>query len=720
MLSPGLLSLKKTNSGNDFLFSACDFLQASGTITTLTENGCVLTSLEEKSLYVDKKGIFEGKSKILSAEYINETIYISTDTLIQLGYQVSVDTTEMVIQISHSSGLPIDKKNALLSENVIGKTRETKMSSTRENLSFNRFQLEGYTSPSRKGSAIEGDFDVATGEFIFKQCDEICLSYINWKKTWKKKGHKFDLYLGYYDLFYFPGKWQRLKSAAIVEVNKKATKQRFSLDYAATTDYFIYRNGILVRRGRGSIKDIEIDLSEENYFSQYTVKVIDRNGRIQTFDLYNGLGLLDPGDYSLTGGYDSTRYTFINGQIGLIKNFNVMGGVVNSPTDEKKHITKRAKFSLKHLRFEAGELTDQFNNAENYYEQGELSYSNLAYIYNRRKDILEERDNTQHTALFTPNGALLQIQHRIRDKNFFENEYLFGKQIFEYFLYLRYVKYSDNNERQGINVSGARDNLNYDIGTYQYLKQIGYFALLSGMKKKWRFTGNLDTRPGLTSLTSRIDWIHFNKNIYSTIKHQLGTTEVGLGFVYSFFPVHYNLDLKKHAQSLVMMEIFLDQNGNGIRDVEDKPLNGIQGTLISKNNRRQTDASGKMYFEIDSSYTSVIFSFDEGSFKEMHYLPPKENIRLEISPRKVNNFQIPIKINGIMLLNCSTEEVVKNLRIEKDDKTLHSYSTCSTPIVLDQLAPGEYILRYSKNKKIRKRKIHIDKKRHYFRDINLD
>ncbi len=712
LLSPGLLSLKKGNSGQEYLFSACDFFQISGAITTLTDQGCVLTTLDDKQFYINDKGGYEGTKKIFSVFYKDETSYITIADLVSLGYSISVDQSEMLISISHASGLPIDKKNGLLSETVIGKQKEIKLTSPRETFSFNRFQLEGYSSKSRQGTLVEGDFDVATGEFIFKQCDEICLNYVNWSKRWKKKGHNITVSAGNYDLFYFPGIWKRLQNSAVVEVNKKTSRQKFSLNYGQTTDYFIYRNGLLIRRGRGSLQDVEIDLSEENYFSQYTVKVIDPNGRIQTFDLYNGLGLLESGDYSFTGGYDAKNYSFANAQYGITRNLNVLGGTFNSK--EKKYLIKRAKISFNHINFEAGELTDQYDSRQNSFEQGEVNYSSLAYIYNHKNDRVFERDNVQHTLLFSPASTLMQFQHRIIDEAFFENEFLIGRQVKDFFVYGKHIKYSNNIEKQSINISSSNEYLNYDLGISSPMEKPGYFALLSGTRKRWRFTTNMDIRPGINTIGSRLDYSIKNKNIYSTFKHINSASEIGVGLVYSFFPENYDLDIKKQAQSLIMLNIFLDINENGQRDAEDIPLVGIGGSLINKNNYKTTDTTGKIYFEVDSNYSSVIFSFDEGSFKEMYYLPPKKNLKLEIASRKVNSFDIPIKINGVVLLDCSPEVNLKNLSIYRGTEKVHSMSRCISPVVLDNMKPGQYEARFKLNKEKKSKAFSISKQDNYF------
>lgn len=717
LLSPGLLSLKKNNSGQEYFFSACDFFQFSGAITASSDSGCLITTLDDRQLFINAKGGFEGKKKIFSVLYENETPYIAQENLTALGYSINIESVEMLVSINHKAGLPVDKKNQLLSEPIIGKQKEIRLNNPRENFHFNRVSTELYTSPHRKGSVVEGDFDLLGGELIAKNCDVLCLNFINWTRRWRKNGTTYSFYAGNYDAFYFPGKYDRLKEAAVVEVNSKSTRQKFSLDYGATTDYFIYRNGALVRRGTGSISDIEIDISEENYFSNYTVKVIDQNGRIQDFDLYTGLGLLDTGDYSFIGGADRQGYALANAQVGLSSHLNIFGGYVDTGKDQR--FIKRAKTSFRGIRGEIGELTNTDSDRLNSYEQAEANYGGFAYIYNHRDDLQEDRDNKQHTFLYTPSGALLQFQHRINDNSYFDNEFLFGKQIRDLFVYARHTKFSTNKELQSINVAGIYSGINYDIGTLGPWETPGVFALINARKGRWATTANVDKKSSGTTLTTRLDYTYKNISLYSNYKQSSAAKEVGVGFIFSFFPTHYEIDLKKQAQTVVVLKVFLDQNGNGILDPEDTPLQGIKGTLSSRNNASKTDQNGQIYFELNSSSRSAIFSFDESSFKEMYYLPMKENIRLDISPRKVNEFDVPIKINAVVLLDCDHETKIKDLKVYHEAEIIYESSSCTTPLVLDRIKPGNYKASFRRGKQRKKKNFVLTRENKYFHDIQF-
>lgn len=679
--------------------------------------GCLITTIEDRQLYIGKDGVFEKDKKISSVLYLDGTAYVSEATLTTLGYSINVDSSEMLVSIGHSKGLPIDEKNQLLSEAILGKPKEIRFKSKRDNFSFNRFNLEGYTSPIRKGSLVEGDFDLLGGELIARNCDAICISFYSWSRSWTFKKHNYKASLGNYDFFYFPGRFDRLKEAATIEVNRKATRQKFSLDYGATTDYFIYRNGALIRRGTGSLRDIELDISEENYFSNYTVKVVDRNGRIQEFDLYTGLGLLSGGDYSLLGGADRNGYAFTNAQVGVTSQINVFGGFLDNGKEQL--ITKRGKTSWQFLRLEAGELSDTQNNRQNSYEQAEVSLFNTAYIYNHRDDVRERRDNKQHTFLATPAGGLIQFQHRINDDTAFENEYLLGKQIKDFFVYGRHTKSSDGSEVQAINVAGIYNFINYDIGTFGPWETPGFFALASARKGRWAGSANADVRPDVTTITTRIDYNLKNKNLYATYRNRDDSQEVGVGVVYSFFPSHYDLDLKRPARTVVILNVFLDLNGNGIKDPEDHPIKGVAGSLINKKNVQKTNENGVFFFEVDGSYQSVVFSFDEASFKEMYYLPTKENLRLDLNARKVNAYSIPIKINAMVLLDCDKETKVRDLKVYAGEEVVYQSSSCVSPVVLDGLKPGNYRASFKRQDARKKKSFVLNTGNKFFHDIQF-
>lgn len=717
ILSQGLIALKQNNSGNDFFLAACDFFQASGAITATSDSGCLITSIDDRQLYISKDGVFEGSKKLFNVLYLDENFYIATENLISLGYSITIEASEMLVSISHAKGLPVDRKNQLMSEAVLGKQKEIRFKSSRDKLSFNRFSLEGYTSPTRKGSVVEGDFDLLGGEVIARNCDALCLSFYRWSRQWKTKRHSYTVYAGNYDSFYFPGRFDRLKESAVVEINKKSNRQKFSFDYGATTDYFIYRNGVLIKKGSGSLRDIEIDLSEENYFSNYTIKVIDKNGQIQEFDLYSGMGLLSAGDYSLTGGVEREGYSFATTQLGLTNNINASGGYIDNGREQL--VIKRAKTSWRRLRLEAGELTNTDNQRQNSYEQGEIGLFNTAYIYNHRNDVAESRDNKQHTFLMTPTGGLLQFQHRIIDDNNFENEYLLGKQIKDFFVYGRHIKYTNDTERQTLNVAGLYDWINYDVGTFGPWKTPGFFALASGRKGRWGGSANLDIKPDNTTVTTRADYTYKNKSLYLTFRQRDDEREVGVGVVFSFFPSHYDIDLKRQARTVVILTVFLDENGNGLKDPGELPLKDIKGALTTRQSLQKSSDEGKFFFEVDSNYQTTVFYFDESSFKEMHYLPTKENIRLDLNPRKVNSFEIPIKINGVVLLDCDSDTKIKDLKLFNENEVVYQSSTCVTPIALDRLKPGNYRASFRRDGKRKKKSFVLGKDKNYFHDIQF-
>ncbi len=717
LLSPALLALKKENSGDDFLLSGCDFFLATGASVTFTEKGCLIETIDEKKLYLKHTGLFDGNKRLSKGVLFDDVLYLKQSTLEKIGYLIKFDKSEMLLSVDHTFGLPIDKKNQLMDEIVSGTKKEKTLFIPRSNYNFNRFNFDGYHSPSRTGSLIEGDFDLLGGEFVFKECDEICLSFLNWSREWRYKNHTYNLSAGNYDYFYFPGKYQRLKKSLVLEINKKNLRQKFSLNYGKITDYFIYRNGVLIRRGRGSLKELELDLSEENYLSNYTVRFIDTSGRIQTYDLYNGLGLLGRGDYSFSvGGADKT-YAFANTQLGLSQYFNVFGTAITS--GEKKYIVKRAKTAFENFQFEVGELVNEQGLQDSTFEQGDLSFFDFNYLFNHRKDNLRSRDNKLHTLLFTPSSNILQFQHKITDNKFFENEMLAGRQVRDYFIFLKYTKFSNGSDRHGVNISTSSYYFNIDLGVSSPWDYPSYYALISGSKDRIRYTANLDVSKIQHSFGSRLDYVLRDKNLYSTFKASGNSSEIGIGIMYSFFPDAYALNLNRQSQSIVLMNIFLDLNNNGLKDPEDSPLSGVKGSLITKQNHKTTDESGKMYFEIDGNYNSVVFEFDESSFKEMHYLPPDQNIKLKLNARKVNSFDIPIHVNGVLLIDCSKMSRIRNVKLFKDDKILKEYPVCTGPLIIEQLDPGVYNLFFEKKNNIFKKRCSLNVENRYFKSVDL-
>ncbi|HLT23029.1 MAG TPA: hypothetical protein VKZ84_06290, partial [Bacteriovoracaceae bacterium] len=682
LLSQGLLSLKKTNSGESYLLPICDFFQSSGAVTVSTDTGCIINTIDYGQVFVDKNGIFKEGKKIIEVNSVDDTSYLPFEHLRTFGYEVEIDSSEMLVIISHKEGLPIDRRNNLLSQHILGKEHELALESRRSNFDFNRILLEGYTSKTREGSILQTDFDLLTGELIMRRCDKICLDYLRWSKEWRFDNTQYNLYLGNYDNFYFPGKWNRLQNTAVLEINRKSSRQSFTLNQGPITDYFIYRNGVLIRKGSGSLTDIDLDLSEENYFANYTVKVIDKDGQIKTYDVYNGLGLLKSKDFSLTIG-GKNKYLFSNVQLGITENFNIYASFINEANQNL--FVKKAKVNFTNFRAEVGELTDQTNKRWGNYEQAEVNYKGFAYQINHNHDVSLSRNQINHTVLYTPPNGLLQFQHRSMNDISFENEILFGKQISRVFAYGRYINFSDGRTRKAINLSGSIDLLNYDIGPYLYKDKLGFFALLTGRVEKLSVSSSLDLNSEMPTSSTRVDYNLNNKSIYATYRSSKIESEVGIGFVYSLFPKFYDLPLKRPANSVVQIRLFLDENANGTLDEDETLLENLGGYIFNNKNVAYTDKSGKLFFELSESYETVTFFLEESSFNKMYLLPSKDGYRLKVQSRKVNQFDVPIAINGVILISCDKDLNVSQVEITQEGKSIYSGSKCSTPVVLDKM-----------------------------------
>lgn len=666
---------------------------------------------------MDSKGVFRDEKKIAGILNIDEVSYLDQEQFKTFGYQIDIDSAEMLVIVSHKDGLPIDRKNDLLSQHVQKKDNEFSLTSKRSNLSFNRMHIEGYTSKTREGSILEGDFDLLSGELIMRRCDKICLDYLRWSKQITKEDTQYNFYLGNYDNFYFPGKWRRLQNSAVLEINRRSTRQSFTLNQGPITDYFIYRNGVLIRKGSGPLINIDVDLSEENYFANYTVKVIDKDGQIKTYDIYNGLGLLQSKDYSITLGGAQSKYLFSNAQFGISENLNIYASFINE--SGKNLFVKKAKVNFSNFRAEVGELTDQANKKWGNYEQAEVNYKNLAYQISHNKDLTLSRNQLNHTVLFTPPNGLIQFQHRSMNNISFENEVLFGKQIFKVFTYGRYIKYSDGRTRKALNVSGSFDLLNYDIGPYIYKEKLGFFALASGRIDRYSLSSSLDFNSDMPTSSTRVDYNFHNKSIYATYRSSKIESEVGVGFVYSLFPGHYDLPLKHPANSVVQIRLFLDENGNGLFDKGELPLEDLGGYIFNSKQISYTDKNGRFFFEVSDSYETVTFYLEESTFDKMHLLPSRDGYRLHIQPRKVNQYDIPIGINGVILVSCDSSLKVSQIEITKGDKVIYSGSKCTMPVVLDKIASGEFNVKYFKQGISYKSQFNINKDNNFFFDLDF-
>ena len=73
----------------------------------------------------------------------------------------------------------------------------------------------------------------------------------------------------------------------------------------------------------------------------------------------------------------------------------------------------------------------------------------------------------------------------------------------------------------------------------------------------------------------------------------------------------------------------------------------------------------------------------------------------------------------MILLECSSETVIKNLVVTKDDEVIQSVSSCNTPFVIDRLRPAKYQVKYTKNGVIKKRSFTLKKENNFFHDFEF-
>lgn len=624
----------------------------------------------------------------------------------------------MIIMVDSKHTLPIDRRNQLSSQSVRKEKGQDQLSNTRSFLKWNRFITEGQLAKRRSGHYIQNDFDLLSGELITRKCDYICQNYYRWTKSFEINDHQMNVSYGNFDYSYYPSRWDRLSSTLAIEFNRKAKSRKTNLSLSSPKEYFIYRNGVLIRKGQGSFENIELDLSEENYFSNYTVKIIDENGQIQSYDLYNGLGLLNAGDYSLKAGTDQSLYHFASAQLGITSSINLFASFLNK--DDSQYFVKRIKTDFGLFKFDSGELTNKKNSKVSDFLQGEISYKNLSYIYGQLRDKEEQKSQKNHSIMLNLLRGIFQFHHRILNESSFENEVLLGRQVKNNFLYARYQQFSDDHKKYSLNVSGQYLYVNYDLGPYVQESQLGVFALLSGSLNRFTFSSSFDLSKQDNTVSNRIEYNINNYSLYSLFRKTGTVEDYGIGLTYSIFPSEPNLMLQKKAESIIKLRIFLDTNDNQIFDGEDVPLENIGSYIRAKDQIKYTNIDGDVYFEQEESPHYLNLTIDETTFTKIYLLPPDKKIRLKINPRNINKFEIPIAVNGIIVIGCPESGNIKSLKIHKGDQLIFKTSWCKSSIFLDKQKAGEYHLTLKQGNANKELIINLSKENNFLKDVSLD
>lgn len=713
-ISDSLIVLKSEKS---LYIPICSFFEITGANVKMAQDreNCIISSLDNKLIITKKSKVYLNNKVIANLISNNGEAFVSFEFLKEIDYSVENDTENVLLIVDHNSGLPIDTKMKLKSQLVLGETKEVKsVDNDRANFSFNRFEVEFSRGLERELYSTKSNFDLLGGELKTYNCNEGCVDTFNWYKEYQVGDYHYDFLIGNNVNYYYPEEFDILDKSIEINVSKAKSKKVINLAQSDTNEYFIYKNKILVNKGKGSLEDVYLDLSGRNYSADYTVKLVDERGRVEEIDLATSSALLKKGDFKLSGIYDDELYKYTGLQLGVHDNFNMLASNISKSKESSS--LYGGKFNFENLTFESLKL-DSGEEIKNF-EELTVRLNRLSYSYGHyfSKSTFEE-DKQVNTISVSNNLGLFQGRYTLTNHKQVDRDYLFGKQFSLFFLSVEQeVKY-DNSTSERYNFSSQIYDFKFDVGFKTPWKTLEKYMLVSYEKEKYSLSFLGSQSPNQSSYTLRMDYNINNWQLYSSYK-QGDTSEILVGAVFSLFPNHYSLDLKERANTLILVKVYLDENGNNIKDPEEDFLESIGGVLNSQKNKTLSDKNGLMIFDQEGSSKESEFFFDETSFKHIYLKSPDESLAFKILPRKVNEFEVGLKLNGVILLDCSENKKVYDLKVfNKKREVILERNKCRDHIILDGLSAGEYYLEsVMDNNKIRE-KIELSKSNSFYNEF---
>ncbi len=714
IISNSLLVLKKNNS---FFIEPCSFFEVVGLRVTTSDLGnCIAKSLDKVSTYTIKKDHFyvNGK-KIGKALNHFDSPYISTEVLEPLGFSFYFNTQDVTLVVSHKNGLPIDKKKELLSQAVRSNEKRLIKNNKRESFNLNKAKLEISKSNIEDSWSGELYFDLYGGELKYFNCDRGCESYVNWSNELKVGNYYSNFSLGDNVNYYFPREYDFLNNSVQISLSKKNKKQEIYFPLRESSEYFIYRDNVLVRRGFGNLESILLDIDNEKYFSDYKIKFVDERGRVDELDVLGWQNLLKKNDFDFKTLFNGSDYRFNSFKYGVVNSLNVK--YANLSNKGRETNVYGALYSNSFVNVEVGEMEAASENIN--FEQFRIKLKPFSYSYNHRYSIEKVAIDEQNNILtFSNRFFFLQAQYKIEDRRSLEREYLLGKQFYSYFLSVQHFVGADNSTFEQIDVASEFERFSYSLGYKNPHDITEVFSQISYDAEPFLYSANIVSSKNSFSVNLRLDFNSMNWKYYINLKNSSeNISEFVVGLSTVIFPAKQNRKLSSQPEQLLVLKVFLDENRNGARDKGERLLEKIGGYVNNRRNYALSSKQGELLFELKSSSRYAYFDFDESTFSSLFFGVEKQRLKYEIIPRKTNIYEVAIPLNGIILIDCSGNKM-SNIILKHKSTILFRQSSCKDHVIIENLSAGEYEL-YSNNSVEPVKKISLTNQNEYYQELNF-
>lgn len=517
----------------------------------------------------------------------------------------------------------------------------------------------------------------------------------------------------------------------------------------------IYQNGKVADYQRIDGNSYEFTIEMRNQSDKFKIKIYDRNGVLteeKNINIMEGNNFLTKGkwDYNLFYGknpngkndaYDDMKYDI---SYGITNNLTYAFDYYDTKNEKKLYRYGKHRIGYRFSNLPVPLLTnfsyyDSFEDASKGYiaeVRTKLFSYKLYYTYERYSDILatDEKKDSYHEAEISRDYGKFDYFIRFMKKYYMEKteeKYEIGLSYDitkDLKVDLDFGKILKNGKRRNSNYT-KEVGVDYDRGDYTYSLGVG---CNDSSDAKWKYKGRMRKRMGKDSKYSYKIEVEYNKKNFFTF---------GVGFEYKFndfFKMDYNYDSEKtnkHSvggsfEKVVNLKtplalnkskdpdngyvegvIFIDKNGNGKKEVDEIPLEGI-GVEISRN-KIKTNEKGEFHLSNISPYRNnkLICNYSETIIDPTLKVEDLKEIELiPATGKKIEIGVVPVSIimGSIILPNIDRKKINRffsyvEIKVEKDgiyyDSIFPEYDGL---FVIQDLKPGKYSLKinYLGNKKI--------------------
>ncbi len=265
-----------------------------------------------------------------------------------------------------------------------------------------------------------------------------------------------------------------------------------------------------------------------------------------------------------------------------------------------------------------------------------------------------------------------------------------------------------------VNGRYGKNNIRF-ISNYEIAPDAGVESLTATLRRRVleNSTFDLDLRhqvdPDLTEVSSRLNWQAGFARISPSITYN-SDNDVFAGLSTSFGiakdPINnniYSFDRNVTSNGAMSVEVFLDENGDGILNDNEQPLEGIVVKGLQNGGQAKTDDKGIAFFNNMAELRRTDVIIDEDSLKDPYWISGFEGV--SVLPREgyVAELSYPIHMSGeidgtVYARNENLAEPIplKGIPVHLYDAEGEVEQTATTDFggfyIFSRIPPGRYLL----------------------------